>query len=269
MFSEKGILDLKKIFMILLDKKYSIIILTLIIVLATNIYVQNFKDTVKIERTIILNLGKKNSLINNGKLIKSIKIFRSKYDNYENLSLKCYYFNKNFIFKIIYYGNNKNIGKSKINSIVNIFTEEIIRSLINRLDQKKEKLILEIGYIIKKQNIHKKRITMIDSKLSEYLIENIDLSNLDLTISSSEKLISLKKLINSELNDLKKHKSKIKELNNLKKLGDITIDDLLIINNSINVYKVNKIKFFIFSLLFSLIMSMTFVILFYNHKEKI
>ena len=264
MFSKKGILDLNKFFSVLLQNKYKIIIFTFITVLSTNIYVQKFKDTIKIEKTFVVK-NNINKLLGKKLIRERIIKFIKKNSNYNGGKFGYYNFKGKYILKAIFIGIDENEVESNINKFTKLFNDEVVNDFVDFLKKDKESKKSEFQLISKQITIYSDNIKKLDLLIMNMLENNI--SNESSELNNIYKLNILKKSqVKSFLKFKGNNKKTIGKFIIYKKFMDINNKNIFNIKETKYTYKVDKIKFFIFSTLFSFIMSITVVILFFNRN---
>lgn len=259
MFSRENILDLKQLYQILFRNKYLILVFMLISVLSTNIYVQKFKNKVQLEKTFIIKKDIESLL---GKRIIKKKIVRFLRKNNKYLGGKYGYYNYKgrYILKAQFFGLNTLETNANMEKFTELFENEVINDFV----------------IMAKQNLDdiKSKALPITLEINEYSqnMKKFDLLILkeikNETSDNIYKFEMIRQLLVKKVKKLKnQNKSLLIKFNTYKEITDLNNTNLFHTKQTEYLYEVNKISFFIFSVIFSFIMSTILVVLFFNKAK--
>lgn len=265
MLNEASKVDLKQFIKLLIIHKYKIILFTFVIVISTNIYSLQFKDTVSLKRVIVVNKPFIKETISIGKVNNMMKSFFTQHQQYKESKIKFFKLHEEYRLEIIINSTNKEEVKMQMEELSLKFDEEIVRPLINQVivslsDIEQEGKGIKNEYIFlkeEKERLNKElQLLLSQKKSSDSLIENL-----------SKRKILLETILEEFEETNKEVLRKYNFLNSY--FGQpLKIENLFTVTENFYVYTHSKIKFFIFSLVFGLIASITFVTLFTSSNKR-
>lgn len=261
MYREKTSLELTDFFQIIKNNKYKILIFTLISVIITNIYFLDYQNKYSAKKSFSLKSNVK-MFFNELDINKYMRDFVKKYKNFEGGEVAYFYSQRRYFLTFAFKDKNKEKILNNMEQITNIFDEKVMKKLYKDIEKNKEKVYNEVSPVKQQLKEYNNRIDEIEDLIAKDLTQ----------ATNTNKIENLKKIKNALIEEssmLSKSNSNLLMMYNFyKKHNKIDKNSIFNIEEKFSVYSVSKVKFFVFSVIFSLIMSITFILLFSSKVKK-
>lgn len=271
MFNKSKLKDIKLLWLIIYSNRYKVSLFVLLIFIGSNLYVYKLQSSYEIEKVIFFKNQELNKLINHTNIFENIRSFYDVSGRNDDLNFTYRrYSNSQYSIRFSFIGNNKDTLKLKMDNFMETFYHDITEMnhdlLVNLNQEKKHSMIRKEKYE-HTINLYYNKIEEVDKLFLKLMPQKLSHD----TISKFNSLLILR----NELNNLIE-KNKLSEKESLKydifskfKEKKIEVRDLLQVKeNIIKQYKPSKLKFIVMSFIFSVIMSLIMVVLFFNKNKK-